>query len=83
MEQIPTTTIGLIAVIFIGFFALVRYVTNKQGETVGSFLDYIQKKNGHMERIAEQFSEKVGTYHESMTKFAVELAKVTEALNKK
>lgn len=83
MEQIPTTTIGLIAAIFVGFFALIRYVMNKQGKTVDTFLDYIQQKNGHMERIATQFSEKVDAYHESMTKVAVELSKVTEALNKK
>lgn len=79
MEQVPATFIGLIAVIFTGFFALMRYVMINQSRVTNTFIDYIQQKNGHMERIAKDFGAKTEQHQEAMTLVAVELSKVTES----
>ena len=59
MEGIPLSTLGAITAIFAGFFALIKYVLDKQATANNKFLEYIEKKNGHMERIAKDFTETV------------------------
>ena len=60
------TTIALIGGIFTGFFGLIKYIVSqqqKQNEALqksnDTFMTYIKEKNGHNERIANEFSQRV------------------------
>jgi hypothetical protein len=55
MNDLPTTAIGLIAFIVAGAGWLIFRLNN---QTILTFMTYIEKKNGNLERTAELFVQK-------------------------
>lgn len=54
MNDLPTTAIGLIAFIVMGAGWLIYRMSNQQTQT---FMTYIEKKNGNLERTTIHFTE--------------------------
>lgn len=82
MENLPTTTIGLIAFIAGGAGWLVLHI-NKQNteqidETIKQFMSYVETKNGHNERISKEFSETVKGFNSALTELTAEVAKTNQ-----
>lgn len=57
MENLPTTTIGLIAFIVVAFGVMLRQI-------VLTFMSYIKTKNDNLERTSKNFADAVKTMHE-------------------
>ena len=82
MESVPYTVIGLIAAIFAGFFALIRYIMTKQEKITNSFLTYIETKNGNLERVADNFARTTEKHHDTIKQVAVELGKLSVIIDR-
>lgn len=70
MTELPTTAIGLIAFILAGAGGLLWRLSvvkaNESLKTVETFMTYIEKKNGNLERATKLFTETMeeqGTRH--------------------
>ena len=50
MENLPTNTTGLIAFLVVTFIGAIVWMMRY-------FIDYIQKKNGNLERVSETFAK--------------------------
>lgn len=83
--QIVSIIIGTGGSILGGIFALIKYILKhqvaqqkdflqSQKEARDTFLTYIQKKNGNMERIAKDFSDASLKVTEALNKLTVEMA---------
>lgn len=57
MAGLPNTIIGLIAFILVCAGAAVKYMADQNTKTVTTFMDYIEKKNGIVERLGDKFME--------------------------
>lgn len=62
-----TTVIG-------GFFALMKMFIKTAEKSQATFLEHLAKKNGHTERIANEFSDTVNKHNEALAA----LQRVTE-----
>jgi len=76
--EITVQSLILIGAIFGGFFALIKFLMTKQQKSTDSFLEYIRSKNGHMERIAKDFSDRIAKHDDTMTKMNAELARAND-----
>lgn len=66
MDELPTTIIGLIAFIMLGFGYAIKYLSDQNKNTIDTFMTYIKTKNGNYERSAAKFAdtmEKVAKEH--------------------
>lgn len=63
MTELPSTAIGLIAFIIAGAGALLWRMASKNSdannETVKTFMTYIEKKNGNLERATQLFTANI------------------------
>lgn len=58
-EQLPTTVIGLVAFMFIVAMLAVFWVIRNNNKTITTFMTYIEKKNGNLERATKLFTETI------------------------
>ena len=57
MEQLPTTSIGLIAFIIVAAGVALRYLADQNRKTTETFMTYIQTKNHNLERATQLFTK--------------------------
>lgn len=61
--ELPTTTVGLIAFLTAAYLGgtgyLVRYFLNAQKKQTDIYMEYIQTKNGHLEKARESFGKMI------------------------
>ena len=55
--ELPTTTIGLIAFLVLCAGIAIKYLADQNKNTVKTFMEYIQTKNGNYERSSLKFAE--------------------------
>lgn len=70
--DLPTTAIGLIAFILVGFGVAIKYLADQNKKnvehltahntnTIETFMTYIKEKNANLERVSKDFSERMDT----------------------
>jgi len=55
--NLPTTAISLIGFIIIAFGWALKYIIDSNRRTIETFMTYIEKKNGNLERVTKEFTE--------------------------
>lgn len=57
MDSLPTTAIGLIAFVILTLGVAIKYMADQNTKTTVTFMTYIEKKNGIVERLGDKFIE--------------------------
>ena len=73
MENLPTSSIGLIAFIIIAFGGMLKYIADKGGKNTDTFMTYIQKKNENLERTSKNFTDTIEKMQADHQQFMREL----------
>lgn len=60
------TTIAAVVALITGGFALVRYIISENRKMQTAFLEHLQSKNGHTERIANKFDATVQDFRRAL-----------------
>jgi hypothetical protein len=74
----PGTLFGLIAVIFTGFFAIIRYLMNFTERTNTNNMAYMEKKDAHIERISNNFSETISEHQKVTTDLSTKIGHMND-----
>lgn len=75
-EQIILAIIASVGTALAGFYALFKFILGRITHIQDSFIDYIEKKNGHMERTSQLFSKEMAATTEMFGKKFDKLADI-------
>jgi hypothetical protein len=74
----PATLFSLIAVIFTGFFAIIRYLMNFTERTNKNNMAYMEKKDAHIERISNNFSITISENQKVTTDLSTKIGQMND-----
>jgi|TARA_Y100000310_G_scaffold270565_1_gene284477 predicted PurR-regulated permease PerM len=66
--EIIAAIAGSFVTVATSVFVTIRHFSNKQGETQKVFLDHLEKKNGHFERVTKNMTDEFSKTNTSLTK---------------
>lgn len=72
MESLPTTDITLIGFIVASFIGSIGWLIRAHQKQINEFMEYIQKKNGINEKLANTFSESSKEQQQNFSKMLKE-----------
>ncbi len=68
MTDVLIAVVGGVVTVSGGFFLTIRHFSSKQREAQNDFLDHLEKKNGHFERVTKEMSDTFSHSNERLTK---------------
>ena len=73
-NQIITILIGLVGGGG-GLFALIKFIISQNNKSQEKFLNHLEIKNGHLERVSEKFNETAKKFNDTIQKLEINLEK--------